>query len=362
MLNARSVGILFTLLMVATSSRLCAGAALGQPKDVSFKADVDGTEQFYMEMLPADFRKRNTYDLILGLHGHGSGRKQFAMDGRPECSSFRAFAAKHGMIAVTPDYRATTSWMGPKAEADMVQIIGDLKKKYKINRVFIVGASMGGTSVLTFAALHPDMVDGVTSMNGHANHVEYNQFQDAIADSFGGSKSKMRKEYKKRSAEFYAHKLTMPIAFTVSDNDTVVPPASTLRLAKALKKLKRKILVIDRPNGGHRTSYEDATEAMEFMLSSSSKASTRRQGKTDPSEAEDDISEAKPDQPGAEVEPVKTDPDSEERAIVMDSAAQTGKTGLFFADAKPDTIDANGKAELGLKFYVEKTGNVSRGL
>lgn len=271
MLYIRSAVILMTLLMVATAPRLSAGAALGQPKDVSFKAEVDGTEQFYMEMLPDDFNQKKIYDLIIGLHGHGSDRKQFAIDGRTECSSFRAFAEKYGMIAVTPDYRAATSWMGPKAEADTVQIISDLKKKYKINRVFIVGASMGGTSVLTFAALHPDIVDGVTSMNGHANHVEYNQFQDAIATSFGGTKDKMRKEYKKRSAEFYAKILTMPIAFTVSDNDTLVPPASTLRLAKDLKKLKRKILVIDRPTGGHSTSYKDAIEAMEFMLSSSPK-------------------------------------------------------------------------------------------
>ena len=216
------MSILVALSMLAAVSPLCAGN-LDSPKDVAFKADVDGTEQFYMEMLPDGFDQKITYDLIIGLHGHGSDRKQFAVDKRSECASFRDFAAKHGMIAVTPDYRAKTSWMGPEAEADTVQIIGDLKKKYKINRVFIVGASMGGTSVLTFAALHPELVDGVTSMNGHANHVEYKQFQDAIAESFGGSKDKIPEEYKKRSAEFHANKMTMPIAFTVSDNDAVVP-------------------------------------------------------------------------------------------------------------------------------------------
>jgi pimeloyl-ACP methyl ester carboxylesterase len=257
---------LFALFMLAVVPPLCAGT-LGQPKDVAFKAELDGTEQFYMEMLPDKFNQNKKYDIVIGLHGHGSDRKQFATDGRPECSSFRAFAEKHGMIAVTPDYRAKTSWMGPKAEADMVQIISDLKKKYKINLVFIVGASMGGASALTFAALHPDMIDGVTSMNGHANHVEYKQFQDAIAESFGGTKEKIPEEYKKRSAEFWPEKLTMPVAFTVGGNDTSVPPDSAIRLAEVLKKLKRKILVINRPNGGHATSYDDAVEAMEFMLS-----------------------------------------------------------------------------------------------
>ncbi len=255
-------------LMILSAFSLHAGT-LGQPKDVAFKADIDGTEQYYMEMLPADFDQNLKYDLIIGLHGHGSDRRQFATDTRSECASFRDFAAKHGMIAVTPDYRAKTSWMGPQAEADMVQIIGDLKKKHKIDRVFLVGGSMGGASALTFAALHPDMVDGVTSMNGLANHLEYDQFQDAIAASFGGTKDKVPDEYKKRSAEFFPEKLTMPVAFTVGGNDTVVPPDSVKRLADSLAKLKQKVLFINRPTGGHATNYEDGIEAMEFMISAS---------------------------------------------------------------------------------------------
>jgi len=161
---------------------------LTSPEDVAFKAEIDGTEQFYMEILPVGFDLDMKHDLIIGLHGHGSDRKQFALDPRSECAAFREFASKHGMIAITPDYRATTSWMGPKAEADVVQIIKLLKKKHRINKVFVIGGSMGGTSALTFATLHPDLVDGVTAMNSLANHLEFENFQDAIADSFGGTK------------------------------------------------------------------------------------------------------------------------------------------------------------------------------
>ncbi len=239
---------------------------LGQPRDVAFKADVDGTEQRYMEILPAAFDQADEYDLIVGLHGHGSDRHQFASAQLPEAVAFRQFAAKYGMIAVTPDYRATTSWMGPRAETDVVQTINDLKKKYRINRVFVVGGSMGATSALSFAALHPDMIAGVTSMNGHANHLEYENFQESIAESFGGRKSEIPAEYKKRSAEYWPEVLTMPIAMTVGGNDTSVPPESCLRLAAILKKLNRKIFLINRPTGGHSTTLEDAKASLEFML------------------------------------------------------------------------------------------------
>ena len=237
--------------------------------DIGFKSDLDGTEQFYVEILPKDFLYNKKYDLIIGLHGHDSDRWQFATSERSECLAFRTFASKYSMIAVSPDYRAKTSWMGPKAEADIVQIIKGLKKKYKVNRVYMVGASMGGTSALTFAALHSDMLNGVTSMNGHANHLEYENFQNAIIESFGGTKDQIPQEFKKRSAEYWPERLTMPIAFTVGENDKSVPPESIIRLVGILKKMKHKVMIINHTGGGHSTNFYEAMAAMEFMLANS---------------------------------------------------------------------------------------------
>lgn len=242
---------------------------LGSPRERTFKAANDGSEQAYMELLPEGFQGDEQHDLIFGLHGHGSTRKQFAEDPRPECVAFREFAGRHAMIAVTPDYRGTTSWMGPKAEGDMVQLIGELRRAYRVRRVFLAGGSMGGSAALTFAALHPDLVDGVTALNPLANHAEYDRFQDFIAKSFGGDKQQVSLEYRKRSAELSADRLTMPVAITVGGKDDVVPPDSARRLAAALEKLGRPVLLIDRPDGGHATSRQDALAALDFMLTAS---------------------------------------------------------------------------------------------
>jgi pimeloyl-ACP methyl ester carboxylesterase len=170
------------------------------------------------------------------------------------------------MIYASPDYRAKTSWMGPKAEADVVQIIVELKRQHRIRRVFLCGGSMGGTSALTFAALHPDLVDGVAAMNGTANHVEYANFQDAIAASFGGSKTAVPEEYRKRSAELNSQRLTMPVGLTTGGKDTAVPPQSVLRLAATLKKQGRDVLLIHREEAGHSTNYDDAKAIIEFVI------------------------------------------------------------------------------------------------
>ena len=75
--------------------------------------------------------------------------------------------------------------MGPKAEADVVQIVATLRAKYRVTRVFICGGLMGGTSAPAFGRLHPELVAGVASMNGTANLLEMRQFQPAISESFG---------------------------------------------------------------------------------------------------------------------------------------------------------------------------------
>jgi hypothetical protein len=102
--------------------------------------------------------------------------------------------------------------------------------------------------------MHPDLVAGVVSMNGTANHLEYENFQDAIGESFGGPKARIPEEYKKRSAEYWPERLRMPIAITAGGRDTLVPPDSVIRLAGVLKKLQPNVLLIARPDGGHSTT------------------------------------------------------------------------------------------------------------
>lgn len=237
-----------------------------EPQDIEFIADCDQTKQRYVKILPESFSDQSPTSILIALHGHGSDRWQFVKHPRGECKAARDFAQKHQLIYISPDYRARTSWMGPQAEADLVQIIGDLKKRYLIQHVFLCGGSMGGSSSLTFAALHPELISGVAAMNPTANHLEYDQFQSAISASFGGTKREIPDEYKKRSAEYWPEKLTMPVSISVGGKDTVVPPNSARRLSNILKQVHENVLLIDRPQQGHATSYEDTNSLLEFVI------------------------------------------------------------------------------------------------
>jgi dipeptidyl aminopeptidase/acylaminoacyl peptidase len=217
-------------------------------------------------MLPSGFDPLAEHPLLIALHGHGSDRWQYVRDARGECRAARETAARFSMILVSPDYRAPTSWMGPAAEADLVQIIQEQRAQYHIGKVIVSGASMGGTGALTFAALHPELVDGVVSMNGTANLLEFENFLPAIQASFGGTKVQIPEEYKRRSSEYWPERLTMPIALTAGVQDTTVPHQSVARLGKTLRALQRPVILFMDADGGHSTSYEDSIAAYEYTV------------------------------------------------------------------------------------------------
>ncbi len=262
----RSLAILVVVAVILLS--WCTSGRAEEPAaiEVAFTADADGTLQQYVVLLPPAFDPAASHDVLVALHGHGSDRWQFVKNVRDECRAARDVAARHGMLFVSPDYRAPTSWMGPRAEQDLVQVIADVKRTYRTSKVFVCGGSMGGTACLTFGVLHPELVDGVASMNGTANLLEYENFQDAIKESFGGSKAEKPLEYKKRSAEYWPEKLTMPVGITASGKDTAVPPESVVRLARVLQTMERRVLLIYREDAEHATSYEDAVAVLEFVI------------------------------------------------------------------------------------------------
>jgi predicted esterase len=242
---------------------------MAAPCDVEFTARADGSRQRYLEFLPLGYISNQPCSLLIFLHGHGADRWQIMKgDQWREIQAVCDVAARRRMILISPDYRAPTSWMGPAAEADLVQIIQEQKAKRRVSRTFLCGGSMGGTSVLIFTALHPELVDGVVSMNGTANMMEFAGFEDAIAASYGGKKSERPDEYRKRSPELMATKLgTIPMAFTAGGKDTVVPPQSVLRLSKELEKQNPgRVLMLYREEGGHTTSYEEAMAVLNFVI------------------------------------------------------------------------------------------------
>ncbi len=252
------------LCLLATGALSADTPTLGPPTDITFKARIDGSEQHYLELLPSGFVAAQPHSLMIALHGGGSDRHQYATDPRDECKGARDVAARYNMVYISPDCRGKSGLMGPAAESDMLQIIRDTRRKYKIDKIFLVGASMGGMNVMAFTALHPELVSGVSAQNAHVNFIEHHG--ESTEAAFGGKITDIPLEYKKRSAEYWPEKFTMPVAITIGGKDPLVAPDSARRFIAALKEIGKKALLIEKPEGSHITNYEDTVAALEFVV------------------------------------------------------------------------------------------------
>jgi len=268
----KTVSILFLLFLFYSGSVYCQtnkpwGSDKAQWQEVSFVAKCDGTEQLYTKLLPENFNPNQSYDLVMVFHGMGGDRWQLfnLQDVEQQCRAMMDVIIENQLIVVSPDYRID-QWMGPDGEADTLQILVDIKRQYRINKVFLAGGSMGGSSVLTLTVRYPYLFDGVMSMNGTANHLEFENYQDCVQKGFGGTKAQIPLEYKNRSAEYWPERIIMPIGLSVGGQDGAVPPQSVTRLANVLKKMNRKVLFIYREEMGHGTLYDDARAIFEFAI------------------------------------------------------------------------------------------------
>ena len=258
---------LVLILCGGRSTSISGQEKFNDPVDQQFISNLDQTSQRYVELRPQGFDAAKPFDVVVTLHGHGSDRWQYIQQERGECRGVRKIAADLNMLLVSPDYRGKTSWMGPSAEADLMQLIDILNSEYPIRHLYLAGGSMGGTSALIFSIHHPELISGVLAENATANMMEYDGFQSAIAESYNGSKDDNPEEYQRRSVELHVAKLTMPVALTVGGKDRVVPPQSVRRLASQLNMLDHpRVLLIDRPEGGHSTSFEDTVKGMRFLI------------------------------------------------------------------------------------------------
>ena len=67
------------------------GADQARTNDVAFTAACDGTEQRYVQMLPADYEAGQPHDLLIALHGHGVTKGSVMV----YCHPFRGMTKSH---------------------------------------------------------------------------------------------------------------------------------------------------------------------------------------------------------------------------------------------------------------------------
>ena len=129
--------------------------ALGAPLDLAAPAPRVHVEAAGVDIALHDTDPAGTRPAVICLHAVGHGGGDYA-------STVDALGATHRVLAVDwPGHGASGPDAHPASAARYERVLAELIDQLRLDRVVIVGNSIGGAAAIRYAAHHPDRVRGL---------------------------------------------------------------------------------------------------------------------------------------------------------------------------------------------------------
>ncbi len=185
----------------------------------AYLSTVDKTLQPYRILVPEAYNGKPSA-LVVALHGMG-GDENSIFDAYG--GAFKPAAEKAGFIAVCPKGRDSASMYRGSAEQDVLDVLAEVRRDYKIDpgRIYLMGHSMGGYGTWSIAMAHPGIFAALGPISG------------------GGSPAGMAKI------------ASIPEYVVHGDNDPTVPVTQSRSMVEAGKKAGANIVYVEVPGGNH---------------------------------------------------------------------------------------------------------------
>jgi predicted esterase len=133
----------------------------------AYLSSVDHTLQPYRILVPEVYSGKSS-PLVVALHGMGGDENSIfdAYNG-----AFKPAAERNGFIAVCPKGRDSASMYRGSAEQDVMDVLAEVQRDYKIDpgRIYLMGHSMGGYGTWSVAMAHPDVFAALGPISGGGN-------------------------------------------------------------------------------------------------------------------------------------------------------------------------------------------------
>jgi acetyl esterase/lipase len=126
----------------------------------------DNTLQPYRIFVPQGYDGSKPYPLVIALHGMGGDENSY-FDQYLQ-GAFKVEAEKRGYIVACPKGREPASmYIGP-AERDVMDVIDQIRRAYRIDedRIYLTGHSMGGYGTWSVAMNHPTVFAALAPVAG----------------------------------------------------------------------------------------------------------------------------------------------------------------------------------------------------
>jgi predicted esterase len=186
----------------------------------AYLSKADQTLQPYRVLIPTQYDGSKPMPLLVALHGMG-GDENGMFDGYHE--ALKVEAQRVGFIVACPKGREPTSMYRGTAEQDVMDVIAEVRRDYKVDpsRIYLMGHSMGGYGTWSVAMDHPELFAAIGPISG------------------GGNAAGMEKI--KSIPEYVVH----------GDDDRTVNVSQSRTMVAAGKKIGAPITYVEVPGGSH---------------------------------------------------------------------------------------------------------------
>ncbi len=215
-------------------------------------------------------------DWAVFLHGHGSFGDQIFV--RPDIRDQWVPALRKNNLGILGANIRGNSWMNPAAAYDLAALILWLKSEKQARHIILVGGSMGGTSALIFAGLHPDLLDGVVSLCPASDLAAYlpwcqerrkqTPILGVIADTIiqrYGAPEQNPDVYARHNAVANAKKLKMPVSVCQAAGDNIIPVEQARAFAQQLSG-KMTFRYLELTGGHHDSAIPEFATSLQWVI------------------------------------------------------------------------------------------------
>jgi hypothetical protein len=196
-----------------------------------FRSPTDGDLASYSVRVPDGYDPARPWPLILHLHGY-VGSAPYQGHPAPDYGGDALVLAPHG--------KGAADFMGP-AEADVLAALADAVARYRVDgrRVYLAGASMGGTGAWHLAAHHPDRFAALAAASANADARVWDELWERrrLAPPPAGSVGEAIARLKELDSPitYAGNLLHVPALVLHGDADEVVPVEHSRRMVAALR-------------------------------------------------------------------------------------------------------------------------------
>jgi acetyl esterase/lipase len=262
------------------ASQIARDADLDKRRVRTFVSHFDGAQDAIV-IAPKEVPPLKAYQLVVYLHGMGHTCLEPFTSPKGHPIADAIIKSDPSIIILSCNYRRQAAWASDGALSDISQNIREVCQQFPINRIAIVGCSMGGCVSLIYATLAPqdikEKLAGVVSLEGAGDMASlYSQTNEptvryALQNCFGGNPDQSPATYAAKSfiKNVGALPPTTRVAVISAREDKVVPPSLQADIIKALDgaKITNKLLPIDGDH--HMPDPKVIVDGLRFVLSGS---------------------------------------------------------------------------------------------